>query len=92
MPCDNSAANVNATNTRELITRWEKLIASKNLQLFERLHIDMFNVPFVRLPVVSLQTRLTKNQPAFYMMSKAADYKDHFQIFGLPINGETRET
>jgi len=82
---------VTAVTKRRFITRWDKLSASKDLQLFGRLHSDLFNVPLVLLMGVSLQIRLTKARPSFYMMSKEAD-SDHFHIFGRPIAGEARET
>ena len=63
LPCDHSAATVTATTNRQFITRWDKLSASKVLQLFGRLHIDLFNVSLVLLPGVSLQIRLTKSPP-----------------------------
>jgi len=50
------------------------------LQLFGRLHSDLFNVPLVLLPGDSLQIRLTKARPSFYMMSKEADSKTNFKF------------
>jgi len=61
-------------------TRWEKLNASKELRLFGRLHSDLFNVPLVLLPGVSLQNKLTKARPSFYLMSKEADSKTTFKF------------
>jgi len=58
---------------RGFINRWDKLSASEVLQLFGLLHIDLFNFPLVLLPGVSLQIRLTKARPSFYMMSKETD-------------------
>jgi len=59
MPCDPTTAAVTAVTNRVFITRWDRLSASKGLQLFGRLHSDLFNVPLVLLPGVSLQIRLT---------------------------------
>jgi len=53
----------------------DKHNASKDLQLYGRLHCDLFVVPLVLLPGVNLQIRLTKARPSFYMMSKEADSK-----------------
>jgi len=72
LPCDTTTATVTAVINRGLITRWDKHSASKELHLFGRLHSDLFNVPLVPLPGVSLQIRLTKSRPSFYMMSKEA--------------------
>ena len=73
LPCDNTTATVTATTNRGFITRCHKLSASKELLLFVRLHSDLFKVPLVLLPGVSLQIRLTKTRHAFYMMSKEVD-------------------
>ena len=74
LPCDPTTANVTAMTNRGFITR-EKLCASKELQLYGRLHTDLFNVPLVLLPVVSLQIRLMKARPSFYTISKEVDSK-----------------
>jgi len=85
LPCDPSAATLTATTNRGFITRWDKLSASKELQLFGRLHSDLFNVPLVLLPGVSLQIRLTKARPAFYVMSKEADSKTNFKFLDAQL-------
>ena len=69
MPCDPTSATVTAVTNRGFNTRWDRLSASKELQLFGRLHSDLFNVPLVLLPGVSLQIRMTKSRPSFYMMN-----------------------
>jgi len=76
---------VTAVTNRDFITRWDKLSASKDFQLFGRLHSDLFNVPLVLLPDVSLQIRLTKARPSFYMMSKEADSKTTFKFLGAQL-------
>ena len=58
LPCDRTSATVTAVTNRGSITRWDNLSARKVLQVFGRLHMDMFNVPLVLLPGVSLQIRL----------------------------------
>jgi len=42
-----------------IITRWNRLSASREIQLFGQLHSDTSNVPLCLLPVVRLQIRLT---------------------------------
>jgi len=54
LPCDPTSATVSAVTNQGFITRWDKLSASKELQLFGRLHSDLFTVPLVLLPGVSL--------------------------------------
>ena len=85
MRCDPTTATVTALNNRGFITCWDKLSASKELQLFGRLHSDLFNVPLVLLPGVSLQIRLTKARPAFYVMSKEADSKTNFKFLDAQL-------
>jgi len=80
LPCDPTSVTVPAMTCWGFITRWDKLSASKDLLLFGRLHSDLFNVPLVLLPGVSLQIRLSKARPSFYMMSKEADSKTPFKF------------
>jgi len=54
-PCDPAVVNVTATTNRGFIARWDKLSASKELQLSGCLHSDLFTVPFVLLPGAILQ-------------------------------------
>jgi len=79
-PCDPTSETVTAVSNCGSITRWDKLSASKELQLFGRLHSDLFNVPLVLLPGVSLQIRLTKARSSFYMISKEVDSKTTFKF------------
>jgi len=78
LPCNPSAATVTATTNRGLNTHWDKLSASKDLQLFGRLHGDLFNVTLELVSGVSLLIRLTKARPALYVMRKEADSKTTF--------------
>jgi len=50
-----------------------------------RLHSDLFNVSLVLVPGVSLQIRLTKARPSFYMMSKEADSKTAFKFLDAQL-------
>ena len=54
MTCEPTTAVVTAVTNRGFITRWVRLSTSKELQLFGRLHSDLFKVPLVLLPGVSL--------------------------------------
>jgi len=47
-----SAENLTATAHREFINRWKRFSASREVQLFGRLHSDMYNVPLYLLPGV----------------------------------------
>jgi len=75
LPGDPTSANIMEMTNRGFNTRWDKLSGSKELQVFGRLHCDLFNVPLVLLPGVTIQIRWTKARPSFYMMSKEPDSK-----------------
>jgi len=85
LPCVQSASTVTATTNRGFITRWDKFSAIKDLQLFGRLHSNLFNVPLAFLPAVSLQIRLTKACPSIYMMSKEPDSKTTFKLLDAQL-------
>jgi len=84
LPCDPTSATVTAVTNRGFITRWDKLSGSKLLQLFGRLHSDLFNVPLV-LTDVGLQIRLTKDGPSFYSMSKYFVSKTTFKFLDAQL-------
>jgi len=68
-PSDPSAEILNA------IICWNRLSASREVQLFVRLHSDKYNATLYLLPGVMLQIRLTKSRPKFYLMKKSVDLK-----------------
>ena len=78
LPLVPTSANITAMTNRSFISSLTNLAPVKSLQLFGRLHSDLFNVPLVLLPGVSLQIKLTKARPSFYMMGKEADSKTTF--------------
>ena len=84
LPIDPTSATITAMTNRGFNTRWEKLNASKEFQLFG-LHSDLFNVPLVLLPGVSLQTRLRKARTSFYMMGKEVDSKTTFKFLDAQL-------
>ena len=59
-PVEPSAENVTAITNKEFILRWIKISASREVQLFGRLHSDLCNVPLYFVPGVRLQIKLTK--------------------------------
>jgi hypothetical protein len=79
-PCDPTTETPTATSNRVFITRWNKLSATKEIQLFGRLHSDICNVPQYLLPGVGLQIRLTKARSGFYLMNKTVDTKTTFKF------------
>jgi hypothetical protein len=85
-PCDPTAETPTATTTnRGFITRWSKRSASKEIQLFGRLHSDICNASQYLLPGVSLQIRLTKARFTFYLMNKNVDTKTTFKFLDAQL-------
>jgi len=72
-PADPSAENVTAKAERIFILGWKRISASREVQLFGRLHSTICSVPLYFLPGVRLQIRLTKARPSFYLMNKSVD-------------------
>jgi hypothetical protein len=79
-PYDPTAKTPTAATNRGFVTRWNKLSASKEIQLFGRLHSDICNVPLYLLPGVRLQIRQTKARSGFYLMNKTVDTKTTFKF------------
>jgi len=75
-PCDPMADTHTASKNEVFIARWSRLSASRDVQLFGRLHTDSCKVPLFMLPGVKLQIKLTKARPRFYLMKKADDSKN----------------
>ena len=68
MPCDPTAAD---TKNKGFITRWDRIKQSKEVQLYDRIHSDICNVPLYLIPGVRMQIRLTKTKSSIYLMNKA---------------------
>jgi hypothetical protein len=85
-PCDPKAETPTATTTdRGFIPRWSKLSASKEIQLFGRLHSDICNASQYLLPGVSLKIRLTKARSTFYLMNENVDSKTAFKFLDAQL-------
>jgi len=63
-PVDASAENVTAMSNKRFILRWNMIRASREVELFGRLHSDVCNLPLYVLPVVRVQIRFTKSRPS----------------------------
>jgi len=74
-PVDPSAENGTAMTIKVFILIWNRISASREVELFGRLHSDICKVPLYLLPGVRLQIRLTKAGPRFYLMYKIVDSK-----------------
>jgi len=73
------------TNNGGFITRWNKMKESLEIQMYGRIHSDIFNVPFHLLSGVSIQIKLTKARKPFYLLSNKADSKSVFKIEEAPL-------
>jgi len=74
-PVDPSAENVTAMTNKPFILRWNRNSASREVQLFIRLHSDICNLTLNLLPGVRLPIKWTKARPSFYLMNKSVDSK-----------------
>ena len=75
-----SAAETTTTRNTGFIARWQRATQSKEVELFGRVHSDLFNVPQLLLPGVKLQIRFTKARDSFYIMSKEKEPRATFKI------------
>ena len=80
LPCDPTAEILTVTTKRGFITHWNKHSASKVVELFGPLHMDLYNVHLYLLPGFRLHIRLTKARSSFYMMKRTADSKPVFKF------------
>jgi len=80
-PSDPSAENLTATANLGFITRWHRLSASREIQLFGRLYGDIRNVRLYLLPGFRLQ----KVRPKFYLMKKSVDSKTVFKFLDAQL-------
>jgi len=76
---------VSAVTNGVLITRWDKLSGSKELQVFGRLHSVLFKFPLVLLPGVNIKIKVTKARTSFYMMGKEVDSKTTFKFLDAQL-------
>jgi hypothetical protein len=63
-PCDD-----NTIKNKGFITRWNRQKQSKEIQLIDRIHSDICNVPIYLIPGVRLQIKFIKAKPSFFLMN-----------------------
>jgi hypothetical protein len=68
-----------------LVTRWNKIRQSKEVQLYARLHSDICNVPLYLIAVVSLLIKLNKAPSSFNLMNKPADSKVDYKFLDAKL-------
>jgi len=84
-PCDPTAETLTAKTNRLFITRWNRLRASREVQLFGRLRSDIRNVHLYFPAGVRLQIRLKKSRPNFYVVNKSVDPKTVFKFLDAQL-------
>jgi len=84
-PVHPSAENVTTITNRGFILRWNRISASREVQLFGRLNSDICNVPLYLLPGVRLQISLTKAPPSFTLMNKSVHSKNVFKFLDAQL-------
>ena len=78
-PSDPTAETHTSAKNDGFIARCSMLSGSRDVQLLGSVHTDLCNVPLFLLPRVSLQIKLTKARPGFYLMNKSAYAKTTFK-------------
>ena len=72
--------------------RWKLTRQSSEIELYRRIHGDLFNVAQLLLPGVQLQIKFTKAKSDFYVLSTKSDAKAVFKFLDTPPVREARET
>ena len=68
----------NETNNDGFIQRWNRMKKSETIEMYGRIHSEIFNVPLYLLSGVKIQIKLTKTKQAFLFISNKADSKVKF--------------
>jgi hypothetical protein len=63
------------TTNAGFISRFNKLKESQTIEMYGRIHSDIFNVPLYLLSGVKIQIDLTKAKEYFYLLSSKSDAK-----------------
>ena len=62
-----------ATTNEGFIARWKMFSGSKDVDIFDGLHTDSYNVPLILLPGDQLHIKLTTVWPSLCLVNKTAD-------------------
>jgi hypothetical protein len=82
--CDPTAAYDDSKN-KGFIARWNRLKQSKEIELFGRIHTDLFNIPQHLLSGVKIQFKFTKSKSAFYVLAKDKETKAKFKFIDAQL-------
>ena len=74
------AAAVDANTNTRFKTRYNLMMQSKELELFGKLHSDIFNVPTLLIPGVQIQVKLDRSKSEFYLLTTKHDAKAVFKL------------
>ena len=65
--------------------RWAVSKQSKELEMYGKIHSDIFNIPQLLLPGVQLQITFTKSKSDFYLLGSAVDSKAVFKFLDVTL-------
>jgi len=82
LPCDPTAAD---SKNKGLITRWNRIKHSKEVEIYGRIHSDICNVGRNLITGVQLQIKFEKARPSFYLMNKDAQSKTFFKYIDASL-------
>ena len=71
---------VDANTNTGFTLRYQLLKDSKEVELYGKIHADIFNVSTLLIPGVQIQVKLDKAKPDFYLLSHKADAKAIFKF------------
>jgi len=92
-PSETTGETLTATTNRGFITRWNRLSANMEVQLFGGLYSGICNVLLYMLPGVRLHIRLTKIRLSIYLMNKSVESEIVFKFltpnYWRDVSGQT---
>jgi hypothetical protein len=65
--------------------RWDVRKQSKELEMYGKIHSDIFNIPQLLLTGVQLQITFTKSKSGFYLLGSAVDSKAVFKFLDVTL-------
>jgi len=80
--CDPTAATTTTTD-KGAIDRWNRSKQRKVVEMYGRMHSDLFNVPQLLLPGVQIQIKFTKSKKGFYLLVPKNDTEAVFKFIDV---------
>ena len=78
--CDLMAETHTVSTNDVYISGWSGLNATRDVQIFVRLHTNLCNAPLFMLHGVHLQIKLATGRLSFYLMNRTTDSKKNFKF------------